>query len=271
MDTSPTACTSADTSAANRSQQQPRTLITGASSGIGAALAFELAARGHRLALLARRKDALEAVAQKTANSDEVIIEAVDVSDPQAVTAAIERVIAAFNGIDCVVLNAGIGGACPVTNFDANIADRVITVNLTANAHIIGAVLPTLLAQESGHIVGIASLASYRGMPARSPYCASKAGFVSLLEGLRPELRPHNVAVTIVNPGFVRTPLTDRNDFAMPFMITADAAAQRIANAMQRRKRRVAFPWSHVVGAATLRALPDWLYDFIAQRWLNKP
>jgi len=254
-----------------------RVLVTGASSGLGAELGRQLAARGDRVALLARRRERLEEVADAAvaaaraagvADPFRPLVLAVDVLETQAFCEAIGTASEQLGGegLDCAILNAGIHGQQPGESFSAAAAARAIDVNLTANIHAIGALLPPMLARGRGHLVGVSSIAGYRGLPGGAPYSASKAGFTTLLEGLRIDLKPHGIAVTVVSPGFVRSELTDKNHFPMPFLLETDDAVRRMLRGIDRRRREVRFPWPLVLAARLLRALPDPLYDLVGAR-----
>lgn len=248
-------------------------VLTGASSGIGEALAVQLARRGDRLALLARRRAELERVRQRALDAAEAAGQAdpvvsahpVDVTDRTAVhgiLAEIERTA----GVDLLVLNAGISENTEVSGFDDRLAARTLEVNLTSTVYALGAVLPGMVERRRGHVVGVSSIAGYRGLPGAAAYCASKAGFSTLLESLRIDLRRHGIAVTTVSPGFVRTPMTDKNRHPMPFLMEVDRAAEVIARGIDRRAREIRFPWQLTAMVRLLRALPDWLYEALATR-----
>lgn len=253
-------------------------LITGASSGIGAEVAKEFARRGFRLALLARRVDRLREVAASAAEAarqaghtsyPEPLVLAADVADTDALTAAIAEAEATLpGGIAIAILNAGIGRAQRIDRFDAKVAAEIIDVNLTANVHAIGALLPGMIARRCGQIVGVSSLAAYRGLPSSAVYSASKAGLTTMLEGLRLDLKPFDIRVTTVSPGFVRSEMTAVNRFKMPFLLDGDDAARRIVRGVLAGRREVRFPWPLVLGIRALRAMPDALFDWLAMRLL---
>lgn len=256
-------------------ERSPRNvLLTGASTGIGAALAIELARRGDRLALVARRAGMLEETAERAreaaaaAGVDAPWVRCfpADVTDAQRIRDVVAEVEGHVGPVDLLVLNAGIGQTERVENYEPGLAARILEVNLVSAVWAIGAVMPGMIARRSGHIVGISSIAAYRGLPGASSYCASKAGLSTLLESLRLDLHRHAVAVTTVSPGFVRTPMTAKNRHPMPFMVEPEAAAQRIARGIDRRKREVRFPWPLVLAMRVLRAMPDRLYDLLLRR-----
>lgn len=237
-------------------------LLTGASSGLGAALAPLLAADGDRVALAARRAEALEGVVQRIRGAGgEAMALPLDVGDRDAVHAAVAQVEAAWGPVQTLVANAGVGFSMSATAYDSSIVERTFRVNVLGMSHCIEAVLPGMLSAGAGHIVGVGSLAGYRGMAGSAPYCASKAAVRLLLEGLRVELRAKNIAVTHIAPGFVETPMTDRNDFEMPFLLPLDEGARHMHRAIRSRPAHYAFPWQ-LAGAMGLgRALPNGIWD----------
>ena len=149
----------------------------------------------------------------------------------------------------------------PASRYDAEVVDRIIQVNLLGVSYCIEAVLPQMVARQDGHIVGVGSLAGYRGLPGSAAYCASKAGLAALLESLRIELRRYNVRVTTICPGFVKTPLTERNRFPMPFLLELEDAAARMYRAIRREDTEFSFPFPLAFPVRIARFLPNWLYD----------
>jgi len=235
-----------------------RAIITGASSGIGHALARELARRGYSLALLARRAELLDALA-KEIGGDTVAITC-DVTDKDSVRDAVQRAGGPF---DLAIANAGISIPGHATKFNVGDAEEVVRVNYIGMLYLFGAVIPAMVERKSGRFAGVASLAGLRGLPAAAPYSASKAAMQAFLEAARVELAPYGVGVTIVNPGFIATPMVDNNRFRMPFLMQPGRAARIIVDGLERGKRVVEFPWqmSRIVRLA--RLLPDALYDRI--------
>ena len=247
------------------------TVITGASSGIGAALAERCAERGDTVVLMARRMDALQTVeARIHAAGGQAHAIAVDVTQPTMIDEAFKRVTAEIGPVDCLVINAGIGDPTPATKFDADRFRQIIDVNLTGPAYCLQAVLPSMLERGVGQIVGIGSLAGYRGLPGSGAYCASKAGIASLFESLRLELRHHKVDVTLICPGFIRTPLTERNRFPMPFLLELDDASRRIHRAILRKDSEYSFPWQLSWAIRLARFLPNWVYDRVVGKRIAK-
>jgi len=236
--------------------------ISGASSGIGAELAEKLAARGVEVILSSRRQEALEALAVRIrANGGSARVEPLDVSDPDATTAALLRIDDEVGGIDLVVANAGIGASRWAGDLGWEDCAPTIGINVSGAAASLVALLPRMVERGRGHLVGISSLAGYRGMPASAAYSASKAFLMVFLESLRVDLMGTGVAVTDVRPGFVRTPMTDRNRFKMPFLVEVDEAARRIVTGIEKRRPVVTFPWPLALATRLTRIIPAGLWD----------
>jgi short-subunit dehydrogenase len=236
-----------------------RALITGASSGIGEALARELARRGWELALLARRGDLLQKLAGELPRAVAI---ACDVVDRDSVLDAVRRAESELGGpFDLAVANAGISVPTWATSFDVDDADRIMQVNVLGMFHLFAAVVPSMVARKSGRFAGIASIAGLRGLPSASVYSASKAAMQAFLEASRVELAPVGVGVTIVNPGWVDTPIIEKYKGPVPFVMPAAKAARIIADGIERGKRVVQFPLPMSLVMRFVRALPDALYD----------
>jgi short-subunit dehydrogenase len=234
-----------------------RALITGASSGIGLHLARELAKRGYALALLARRAELLETGAS-------TVCIGCDVTDCEAVREAVRQGEEKLGGpFDLAIANAGVSIPTHATKFKLAEAEQVMRVNYLGMLYLFDAVIPSMVERKSGRFVGVASIAGLRGIPAAGPYSASKAAMQAFLEAARVELKPYGVGVTIVNPGFVATPMTERHRFRMPFLMQPEAAARVIADGIERGKRVVEFPWQVSRIMRFARLLPDALYDIV--------
>lgn len=242
-----------------------RAIITGASSGIGLELARELARRGYALALLARRRELLDQLAAElTATGATVAAIPCDVTDVEAVRAAVREGEAQLGGpFDLAVANAGVGIPTHAAKFNVAEAEQVIRVNVLGMMYLFDAVIPSMIERRSGRFAGVASVAGLRGLPSASVYSCSKAAMQSFLEASRVELAPYGVGVTTVNPGFVVTPMTDRNRFRMPFLMKADRAAVIIADGLERGSRVVEFPKAMSLLMRTARLIPDALFDRI--------
>ncbi len=241
-------------------------LITGASSGIGAALAEALAARGCHVVLAARREDALQAVATRIrAAGGTATVQVLDVRDAEATVATLQRLDEEQGGLQLVVANAGVSRWTPAAEVTWEQAAAIVDVNVRGATATLLALLPRMVQRGSGHLVGISSLAGYRGLPRHAVYSASKAYLSVLLEGLRVELRGTGVAVTDVRPGFVRTPMTAKNTFRMPFLVEPEEAAEHILAGIERRAPVVTFPWQLATVVRATRLLPAGLWDEVAR------
>jgi short-subunit dehydrogenase len=242
-------------------------LITGASSGIGKGLALEIATRGGRLALIARREDVLnEIVNEIRAQQGTAIAVAADVRDANALKQAAERVRAELGRVDVLIANAGIGGTDPVTKLDpARVAD-VMNINVLGAVNSVAAVLPNMIERQSGQLVAIASLAGYRGLAKSAAYSASKAALSAFFESLRIDLRHTGVTVTIIYPGFIKTPLTSGRAAKMPYLMELDDGIKKILSAIEKGKKSYAFPWQLAMIVRSSLLMPPSLYDWIAAR-----
>ena len=241
--------------------------ITGASSGIGRALAVELGRRGASLGLLARRAETLaEIVADVEKAGGRALALPSDVKDAVSMRAAAERLRGKFGRIDVLVANAGMGTITDGADLSAEDVAEVINVNLIGAVNSVAAVVPEMIKQGSGQLVAISSLAAYRGLPKSGAYCASKAALSAFFESLRLDLRRTGVDVTIIHPGFIKTPLTDGRHARMPYLMELDDAVGKIVRAIEARKKSCAFPWqlASIVRASML--MPIAMYDRIAAR-----
>jgi short-subunit dehydrogenase len=233
-------------------------IVTGASSGIGRALALILGTEGYRVGLIARRRDELETMAAKiTAAGGFADAAAADVGDRAALRAAIAEIETRLGPADVLVANAGFGAPTRLDPLNTADVEQTIRVNLMGVIYAIEAVLPAMIARRSGHLLAVSSLAAFKGLPGESAYCASKAGVNAYMEGLRIALRSSGVTVTTVCPGFVETPMTPM-DSATPFLMSAEAAARRIARLIAGRRGGVArFPLPMSLLMSLIARLPD--------------
>jgi short-subunit dehydrogenase len=238
-------------------------VLTGAANGIGRATAFALAERGYRLGLLDRDDVSLNSVAaQLRALGSTVAVRAADVRVAAALRTAIQEFEAELGPTDVVVACAGVGTLSSATDLDVEGFRRMLEVNVLGVAHTIEAVLPGMFARGKGHIVGIASVAGYRGLPWMPGYSASKAAVATYLEGLRPALKRRGVRITTVYPGFVATGMTLETPFRNPVkMLTSVQAAAYLVRAVERRPRDYTFPLSARLGMGFLRRLPSFVFD----------
>ena len=247
--------------------RRPRTLlITGASSGIGRALALEYARGGTKLALCARREADLEATASSARElGGTALCIPLDVTDVDAVAEAVKHADRELGGLDMVIANAGRGDTKLSTRLTWGDVGPVIDVNVTGAMATLVAAIPVFLAQKHGHLVGVSSLAGARGLPTSAAYSASKAALSVFLESLRIDLAPTGLRVTDVQPGFVATPINEKADFPMPFKWPVDKAAAVIARRLERAPPVVAFPWPLVLATRLGRILPAWIYDRVVR------
>jgi short-subunit dehydrogenase len=247
-------------------------VVTGASSGIGRALARALAAEGAKVGLVARRKEQLEALAGEVAAAGgTAAVAAADVGDREQVQAAVEEVRHHLGPIDLMVANAGVGAPTLIDPLNVGDIEKMFRVNVLGVVYAIDAVLPEMLRRRSGHVAAVSSLAAYKGLPGESGYCASKAAVNTFLEGLRIQLRGRGVTVTTVCPGFVLTPMTEINDFDMPWLLQPDEAARRIVRALRRKKVVYNFPWPTTLLMKATAWLPDWLVARSMQNYNEAP
>lgn len=237
--------------------------ITGASSGIGRQLAIDLASAGVTVVASARSGDAL---AQLSETYSRIKAYPLDVADRQAVHDVVARMSADVGTPDLVILNAGVWHPMTAKDFDAEKSSHSMAVNYLGLAYPIEALLPAMIARKAGHIALVASVAGYRGLPLAAAYAPSKAAAIALAESLALELPRHGLTVSIVNPGFVETPMTAVNTFPMPFKIGVDAASRIILRGLSRGKYEIAFPWQMAFIMKALRAMPNKLFLHIGRR-----
>ncbi len=242
--------------------------LTGASSGIGEALALEIAKCGATLGLLARREVLLKELADKCErNGGKARYFAVDVTDANAVAEAAESLRNEFGRVDILIANAGIGGNNSETrNFNPQAVAQVININLLGAVNAVSAVLPAMLENKSGQLVAISSLAGFRGLPKSAAYSASKAGMTAFFESVRLDVQTKGIAVTIIQPGFIKTPLTAGRNNKMPFLMELKDAIPLFLRAVEKRKKFAAFPWQLATLVRLGKIFPAWLYDRIAGR-----
>ena len=244
--------------------------ITGASSGIGESLARYYAARGCQLGLAARRMDLLEAIAKDL--SPRPILYPLDVRDVLSLKRAAQEFVRQFGAPDIVIANAGVSrGTLTEMEDDLNAFQDVFDVNVMGMVNTFHPFVAPMRAAKRGTLVGIASVAGFRGIPGGGAYSASKAATIRYCESLRVELRGTGVSVVTICPGYIRTPMTAVNKFKMPFLIDVDEAVVRFARAIDAKTSFTVIPWSMGIAARVLRILPNWLYDWIFSRMPRKP
>lgn len=241
--------------------------ITGASSGIGQALAWRYHQEGFKLALVARRIGEIKAwAASKEIKAEQCLVLGADVADVSSIVAAGNACLAALGVPDVVIANAGISqGVDTAEESDLAAFARAFAVNNTGMVATFHPFVHAMCQRGSGTLVGIASVAGIRGLPGHGAYCASKAGVISYCESLRGELRTSGVRVVTLSPGYVQTPLTLENRYAMPFLMPADVFAQKAFKAISSGVSYRVIPWQMGVVAKLLRVLPNWLFDRLLQ------
>ncbi|MCU1739903.1 MULTISPECIES: SDR family NAD(P)-dependent oxidoreductase [Pseudomonas] len=246
-----------------------RVWLTGASSGIGAAIAEILLKDGVQLAVSARSLEPLQALDERY--PDQVLLVPGDLTDSQQVREIGERITQAWGALDTVILNAGTCEYVDAQAFDASVIERVVRTNLLASSYCIEAALPLLRAGFQPHLVGIASSVTFLPLPRAEAYGASKAGMRYLFESLRIDLAHEGITVTVVSPGFVDTPLTQKNDFPMPLSWSAEKAAAYICEKLRQRPLEIAFPALFMAALWPLSRLPKRLQLAIGKRMARTP
>ena len=242
-----------------------RIVITGASSGIGAALARYYASEDSVLGLIARRPG-------NQTLKGKVTHYLVDVTDESALAAAAGDFVARFGAPDLVIANAGVStGTSGEDIADIAKLKHLLNVNVAGLAATLAAFAPAMRQAGRGTLAGIASVAGFRGLAGNGAYSGSKAAARIWMESLRAELYGSGVSVVCICPGYIDTPMTRVNRFRMPFLLTADEAAPRIARAIAARRRLAVIPWQMALVSVLLRAMPGWLYDRFASRAPRKP
>ncbi|MFN4282243.1 MAG: SDR family NAD(P)-dependent oxidoreductase [Alphaproteobacteria bacterium] len=244
--------------------------ITGASSGIGRALALGLARQGRLVVGSARDGAALSALASAARGLPGRILPlALDVTDPGAMPAALAKIEAEHGPLAQAVLNAGTHIPMGAADFKSATLRKLIAVNLMGAAHGLEAILPGMLARRAGRIAVVSSVAGYRGLPSAAAYSASKAAVIAMCEALRPECARNGVTLQLINPGFVETPLTAKNDFPMPMMISAEKAADYILRGLASDRFEIAFPRRFALIMKLLRIMPYPLFFAATKKLLR--
>lgn len=228
--------------------------LVGASEGLGRALAEKLSRYGVELILSARNREALEALAESLPGRARAV--PVDVSDDASVAEAAKAV----GQIDGVVYLAGVYWPQPAQAWQADEVTRMCDINFTGCARVLGQVVPDFVARDTGHVVITGSLSGFRGLPGAIGYAASKAGVMALAESMHCDLRRTGVSVQVANPGFIRTRLTDKNDFAMPFLMEPEEAARIMVEFMGTDRFKLSFPTLFSWLFRGSQFLPDWAY-----------
>lgn len=244
--------------------------ITGASSGLGEAIATEYATQGARLALVGRRREVLESVRAKLANPDRHAVYALDVNDHHALREAAHDFINRCGKVHVVIASAGISvGTLSELSEDLPVFRKVMETNVLATVATFAPFIEhmkSFASSERCRLVGIASVAGIRGLPGASAYSASKAAVISYCESLRVELQESGIRVVTIAPGYIDTPMTQVNDYAMPFLMPASKFAKKAITSIELGGSYRVIPWQMGVVAKVLRALPNFVYDFAFSR-----
>ncbi|MDF1721011.1 MAG: SDR family NAD(P)-dependent oxidoreductase [Minwuia sp.] len=241
--------------------------ITGASSGIGRAAALEFARRGYRVAATARRADELATLVDEASGQlGDVTAFPGDITDAEGIASVVAAIEEDLGTIDTALLNAGGFQPMTVETFSAEAIRATMDLNVVGSARCLEPLLPRMMARKAGRIFMVASVAGYRGLPRSAAYGASKAAMINMAEAFHTELRPHGIHFGLVNPGFVKTPATDRNDFPMPFLMPVDAAAKRLVDGVLGRSFEVSFPFVFTTIMKLVRCLPYGLYFPLVRR-----
>lgn len=238
-----------------------KVLITGATSGIGKQLALDYRAEGHEVWAIGRNEDVLEEL-----DKSGILSGKVDLSDREATLAWFSR----LDQIDLAILSAGSCEYIDMPDFDSALFARVMRVNVESMAHCIEGVLPALRRSSDPHLVGIGSSAAYVPLPRAEAYGSSKAAIAYLIDTLRITLRPERIMVSLVSPGFVKTPLTDRNNFPMPSLLTVEQASTAIRAGIRKKKADIHFPKRFTTILKAAAFLPRWLWLHIAVRMIKR-
>ena len=247
-----------------------RVWITGASSGMGKAVALEMVKRGAKVAISARNQTKLYKVAEEM-GEEKTLVLPLDVTIKEQNQRAVRRIEEHWGGLDIAFFNAGTAEYIDIKNFDSAVFERTIATNFLSMVYGIEAVLPSLRNSTTAQLGGMSSTVSFAGIPRAEAYGASKAAIRNMLQGLRIHLKQENIDVFTVCPGFVRTPLTDKNDFPMPMRIEVDEAAAIIVDGIAKKTPEIHFPklfsWTYKL----LSFLPNGLYTRLMSKTVRQP
>jgi short-subunit dehydrogenase len=247
--------------------------IIGASYGIGEALSHQLFDEGYDLVISGRDLEKLKKIEKDLLQKSETALEKrrvlcsqLDVSNLDSFTKSFAQIIEEFGKIDLVLFCSGLYQPMSAADFDLEMSKKIIDVNLIGFLNLLHLVVPQMIKQNSGHIAVIASVAGYLGLPKSFAYGASKAALINLCEGIYHELKSKNIALTLVNPGFVKTRLTDQNKFSMPFIISSDDAAKEICRGLRAKKFEIHFPKKFTFLLKFLRLLPYKIFFLLTRK-----
>ena len=245
-------------------------ILFGASQGIGEALAYEYAFNGANLVLLSRNEEAIKRITEEIdSKGGKAFYKKCDVSSLEQVKEGINYSLEKLSTINSIIINSGVGSPEWIDEFRSEEFKRTVGINTFGIAHVLECIIPIMKKQGYGKIAGVTSLSDVRGYPGSVGYCASKAAASILLESARVELQKHNIRVITVKPGFVKTAMTDKNEFYMPFLMSTEKAARIIRKGIEKGKSIVQFPFGTVMLTRFAKYLPNWIYDF-ALRNLRK-
>jgi NAD(P)-dependent dehydrogenase (short-subunit alcohol dehydrogenase family) len=250
-----------------------RVFLTGASSGIGEALARHYAAQGAHIGLVARRGEMLKALCASLPGGTEAhIVLSASVTDAESMRAAAQQFMARFGLPDIVIANAGIStGSLTDESSDLEVFDAVLNTNVLGMVRTFMPFARAMRRRGSGKLVGISSVAGVRGLPGAGAYSASKAAVSRYLESLRIEMRGSGVRVIDIRPGYIATPMTSVNPYAMPFILEADEAARRFARAIAANRSQATIPWQMNILARIMPCIPNWIFDRLLAGARRKP
>ena len=242
--------------------------ITGASSGIGKALAIKFAKEGWKVAISARRENLLNEIA-KTYN--DIFPYPLDVTDSNKCELVFNSIKEKFKNVDISVFSTGIHDPKSEKSLDLNKVRQIMEVNFFGTINSVNAVYKYYKERKSGQISIVSSVAGYRGLPAGGAYCASKSALTSFTESLNFDMKRKNVRVSLISPGFIKTPMTDQNDFPMPMFKTPEFAAEEIYNGLVKKNAfEIHFPKSFTIVMKILRILPNWIYFKLVEKGMKK-
>jgi len=242
--------------------------VTGAGAGIGRGIARRLADEGWRVAVSARTARDLDSLVAEV--PDRIAAFQLDVTDAQAADATGRAIEASLGPVDLAVLNAGSYFPTTAERFSVENFRRTVDLNLMGTVNCMGPIVPGMVARRSGHIAIMGSQTAFLGMPTAASYGATKAALNSMAEAFKPDFDRFGITITIINPGFVKTPLTAKNTFPMPFLMELDEAVEIIVRGIEQKKFAINFPWRMTLGTKTLAALPGWAKFAITRRMIPK-
>ena len=238
-------------------EKQKLVWIIGASTGIGAELAVQMANAGRKIIISARNEQKLLEVCAN--NPQNIISLPLDVTKKEDVQAVFDRIEYEFGEVECAIISAGTYIRDNPRNFDVKIFEDLFALNVMGNMNCLGAIIPRMVARECGQIAVISSVAGYVGLPFAAAYGGTKAALMNICESLYPYLKRHGIDLKLINPGFVKTPLTAKNKFPMPFLIDVDEAARIIIKKLKTKDFEIIFPWKMAFYIKLLHALPNFL------------